>query len=86
MSEDEEPVAYVLENPDMKRQVLVQEACTHDLARWPHSHSTDEIEKMFPLVRAADSIEQDLDDEVEGEHARLHVRWATARAVDALKI
>ena len=41
------------------------------------------IEKMFPLVRAADSIEQDLDDEVEGEHARLHVRWATARAVDA---
>ena len=83
MSEDEEPVAYVLENLDMKRQVLVQEACTHDIARWPHLHSNDEIEKMFPLVRAADSIEQDLDDEVEGEHARLHVRWATARAVDA---
>ena len=79
----QESVVQVLENIDLRRQVLVQEACTHDIAKWPHLHSRQDIEKMCPLIRAADSVEQDLDDELEGEHARLHARWATARAVDA---
>ena len=75
----------VVEGIDENGSIVVQEAGAHDINIWPHLHSSELIEKLFPLVHAApDPFEEEVDSV--GEHERLHRRWAARTPVKKLEI
>ena len=43
----------VVAGVDEDGSIVVQEAGFHDTSVWPHLHSSELIEKLFPLVHAA---------------------------------
>ena len=69
----------VVEESDSDGYVLVQEAVQHDIGRWPHSYPTELLDRMFPIVTAADEVEKCNEGDL-GEQAALHRRWATVRS------
>ena len=54
----------------------VHEAVVHDVRVWPHTHSSAAADPLFLLVVEAEAIEG-ASEEMLGEHAALHNRWAT---------
>ena len=76
----EDDVVEVIEDSDMHGRILMVEAKSHDVTRWPHLYPADEREVMFPLIIAAPDVEEPTAEEL-GEHRTLHERWATRRPI-----
>ena len=68
----------VVKDSDLIGDIVVPEADFHDVTRWPHMYSEDEIGKMFPTAVAAPETET-ISEEQRQEHGRLHRRWAAVR-------
>ena len=68
----------VLDGIDEERDVVVPEAVVHDISIWPHMHSQDLQDAMFPTAIAVPDRE-DIDPHEFAEHSRLHRRWAATR-------
>ena len=68
----------VVRDSDSMGDILVPEADFHDVTRWPHSYSEDEMAKMFPTAVAAPEMETIGAEELR-EHERLHKRWAATK-------
>ena len=66
----------IIEGLDEHGEVVVQETGRHHISKWPHLHSDELMEKLFPIVIAAlDAFAED--EAVMGEHESLYQRWAT---------
>ena len=68
----------VVKDSDLMGDIVVPEADFHDVTRWPHSYSEEEMGRMFPTAVAAPETETISDEELQ-EHGRLHRRWAATR-------
>ena len=72
---DEDVEVDIIEGLDEHGEVVVQEAGRHDISKWPHLHSDELMEKLFPIVIAApDAFAED--EAAMGEHESLYQRWA----------
>ena len=47
----------VVKDSDLLGDILVPEADFHDITRWPHSYSEEEMHRMFPTAIAAPEVE-----------------------------
>ena len=68
----------VLKDIDEDRDVVLHEACRHDVEGWPHLHTTEQIERLFPVAVPVPEVEN-IGIEERDEHALLHRRWAGVR-------
>ena len=68
----------IVKDSDLMGDIVVPEADFHDVTRWPHSYTEEEMGKMFPTAGAAPETETISDEELQ-EHGRLHRRWAATR-------
>ena len=68
----------VVKDSDLMGDIVVPEADFHDVTRWPHMYSEDEMGKMFPTAVAAPETETISEEQLQ-EHGRLHRRWAAVR-------
>ena len=68
----------IVKDSDLVGDIVVPEADFHDVTRWPHSYTEEEIGKMFPMAVAAPEMET-IDPDQLREHERLHRRWAAVR-------
>jgi hypothetical protein len=75
---DDDYDVCVLADIDEEGEVAVPEAGRHDIEVWPHLHSEELQEKLFPVAVAVPETES-IDEETRNEHARLHRRWAATR-------
>ena len=68
----------VVKDLDEDGEVVTHEAGRHDIDIWPHLHSPEQIERLFPIATAVPENET-IGAEVRDEHAALHRRWAGVR-------
>ena len=68
----------ILDDVDENGTVAVPEADWHDINLWPHLHSEELMEKMFPTAVAAPAVDTVSPEEVD-ELGKLHRRWAAKR-------
>ena len=68
----------VVKDSDLTGDIVVPEADFHDVTRWPHMYSEEEMGKMFPTAVAAPETESISEEQLQ-EHGRLHRRWAAVR-------
>ena len=76
--DNEDMDVCVLRDIDLEAEVVVPEAGRHDPDVWPHLHSEELQDKLFPLATAVPETET-IDAEARDEHARLHRRYAAVR-------
>jgi hypothetical protein len=69
---------HVLDEIDEGRAVVVPEAELHDLNLWPHLHSQELMDRMFPTAVAAPEVETS-DIGSRDELGHLHRRWAAKK-------
>ena len=46
----------IIEDSDAKGVMLVHKAAVHDTRAWPHTHSSEAVDRFCPLVPAAEAI------------------------------
>ena len=68
----------IVKDSDLMGDIVVPEADLHDVTRWPHSYTEEEMGRMFPTAVAAPETETISEEELQ-EHGRLHRRWAAVR-------
>ena len=79
---DDDPELCVLDGIDEGGQVVVPEALRQDIEVWPHLHSADLVDKLFPTAVAVPETET-ITEEAKNERRDLHRRWAATRLVIA---
>ena len=73
------------ESIDEDGSVVVQGAGLLDMNLWPHLHSADLRDKLFPVVCVApDPYDEEL--ELLRKHERLHRRWAALTPVQKTQV
>ena len=70
----------VIDDSEVDIVIIVRASVVHDIRVWLKMHSSEAVDRLFPLVVAAEAIERTSKDTL-GWHAALHNGWATIRSV-----